>query len=262
MAISGRPHPRLQAHQEGPILVLTLDHERSGNAQLPSLWLSLAEIARSLTSDVRVVILRATGPDFSRGLDSGWLAGEADEPGLPELAEQCRLQEQAVSDEILEYQQAFAAWTRTHVVSIASVQGAATGVGLQLALSCDLRIVSDDARLKMLQPGVGTLPILGGTHTLVELIGYSRAVEICATGREIGGAEAVRTGLAALSVPRDDLDEATRDLADAVLANSPSGIRTVTSLLRSALTATPQQQQYVERSAFLRLLATVRGGDA
>ncbi len=251
------PHPRLRVRQDGPILTVTLDHDRSGNAQLPSLWLSLAEIGRSLTADVRVVIMRGAGPDFSRGLDGEWLAGRGHEPGLPELAAWADRDQQSASDEILGYQQAFTIWSRTHAVSIASVQGAATGVGLQLALACDLRVVADDARLRLMQPGVGSLPVIGGTHTLVEAIGYSRALEIAATGREITGAEATRMGLAALHVPPHELDEACRDLADAVLANSPDGIRTVTSLLRSALTASPEQQQYVERTAFLRLLGQV-----
>lgn len=260
--IPSRPHPRLRLHQEGPILTLTLDDERTGNAQLPSLWLSLAEIGRSLTADVRVVIIRASGPDFSRGLDPDWLAGRGQEPGLPEIADRVYAQEQALGDEIYSYQQAFSAWTRTHAISIAAVQGAATGVGMQLALGCDLRVVSDHVRLRMLQPGVGTLPVLGGTHALVELIGYSRALEICTSGREIGAAEATRIGLAALQVPEAELDEACRDLADAILANAPSGIRTVTSLLRSAVTASPEQQQYAERTAFLHLLASLQGGEA
>lgn len=258
---SDAPHPRLRVRQDGPILTVTLDHERSGNGHVPSMWLSLAEIARALTADVRVVILRAEGPDFSRGLDGDWLAGRGHEPGLSDLAEWARRDQQSASDEILGYQQAFTIWSRTHAISIAAVQGAATGVGLQLALACDLRVVADDARLRLMQPGVGSLPIIGGTHTLVEAVGYGRALEIAATGREISGTEAVRIGLAALSVPPEELDEACRDLADAVLANSPAGIRTVTSLLRSALTASPEQQQYVERTAFLRLLGQVLDGE-
>ncbi|TWP37262.1 enoyl-CoA hydratase/isomerase family protein [Leekyejoonella antrihumi] len=244
--------------QEGPILTLTLDHAASGNAQLPSLWLRLAEIGRDLRPDTRVVIIRANGPDFSRGIDSDWLAGRSAEPGLPELAGHTATQATAVNDEILEYQKAFAIWSRTHAVSIAAVQGEATGVGLQLALACDLRIVSTNTRMRMHQPGLGVLPVLGGTHMLVNLVGYSRALEICTTGREVGGPEATRIGLAALHVPVGELDEACRDLADAVLANSPSGIRVVSSLLRSATTASPEQQQYLERTAFVHMLEALR----
>jgi len=248
--------------QEGPILTLTLDHAPSGNAQLPSLWRTLAQIGRDLAPEVRVVILRASGPDFSRGIDPDWTAGSGDEPGLRDLAALTATQETAVADEILEYQKAFAIWSRTHALSIAAVQGEATGVGMQLALACDLRIVATDSRLRMHQPGLGVLPVLGGTHMLVELLGYSRALEICTTGREVMGPEAARIGLAALHVQVDELDDACRDLADAMLANSPSGIRAVSSLLRSATTASPEQQQYLERTAFVHMLAALRGGDA
>lgn len=73
---------------------------------------------------------------------------------------------------------------------------------LQLALAADLRIVADDVGLVIAEPQLGLIPDLAGTTPLVRTLGYSVALEICATGRAIGAAEAVDRGLANLAVPR------------------------------------------------------------
>ena len=84
--------------------------------------------------------------------------------------------------EIAGYQEAFGVFARPGLVSIALVQGHAVGAGFQLALACDLRIAAEDAQFTMAEPSLGLVPDLGGTQSLVELIGYARALEICATG--------------------------------------------------------------------------------
>ena len=96
-------------------------------------------------------------------------------------------------------------WLRDErVISIAAVQGHAVGAGFQLALACDLRMVADDARFAMRETSLGLVPDLTGTAPLVRAIGYSRALEVCVTGRWIGAEEAVpdRPGLAAPSSAR------------------------------------------------------------
>ena len=81
------------------------------------------------------------------------------------------------------------------------MQGHAIGAGFQLALACDLRVFADDAQLRMAEATLGLVPDLAGTSTLVELVGYCRALEICLTGRPVGAAEALAIGLATLVVP-------------------------------------------------------------
>ncbi|BDZ58139.1 enoyl-CoA hydratase/isomerase family protein [Barrientosiimonas endolithica] len=137
------------------------------------------------------------------------------------------------------------------------MHGHAIGAGFQLALACDLRIVADDVQLAMRETSLGLVPDLAGTHPLVRLVGYSRALEICLTGRAVGAREAVDCGLASLSVPLAELDEATRDLADAVLANPPAAVLELKRLLRAAESSTPEQQQYAERTTQARLLSAL-----
>ena len=66
------------------------------------------------------------------------------------------------------------------------MRGYAIGAGFQLALSCDLRVVADDAQFSMKESALGLVPDLTGTKPLVESVGYARALEICATARMVG----------------------------------------------------------------------------
>ena len=103
-------------------------------------------------------------------------------------------------DTIASYQAGFSWLRRPEFISVAAVQGHAVGAGFQLALACDLRIAASDAQFRMAEPSLGLVPDLGGTQVLVDLVGYSRALEICATNRSVGAEEADRMGLVNLCV--------------------------------------------------------------
>ena len=196
---------------------------------------------------MRVVVLRAEGASFSAGMDRAMFTTGIDgEPGLVGLA---GLDDAALDAVIDGFQQAFAWWRDDRVVSIAAVQGHAVGAGFQLALACDLRVLADDAQLSMKEPSLGLVPDLGGTQPLVDLVGYSRALEICATGRWVGAAEAAATGLATIVVPVEELEAATRDLAAALLASPAGAVRATKALLRGAGRRTYDEQRAAERAA-------------
>src|SRR4029453_8188044 len=116
------------------------------------------------------------------------------------------------------YQEGFAWLRRPDLVSIAAVRGHAIGAGFQLALACDLRVLTDDAQLTMAEVSLGLVPDLGGTKRLVELVGYARALEICVLGRRIGAAEADRYGLATTVVAPAELDSTVAALTAQLLA--------------------------------------------
>lgn len=192
-------------------------------------------------------MLRAEGLSFSAGLDRAMLgAGLDGEPGLAALA---ALDDDALDAAIAGFQRAFTWWREVDAVTVAAVGGHAVGAGFQLALACDLRVVADDVQLAMRETSLGLVPDLAGTSPLVRIVGYPRALEICATGRWVGAQEAVRLGLAETAVPRAELDAAVDDLAAALLSPPAGAVAAVKRLLRSAEEASRADQLAAERAA-------------
>jgi enoyl-CoA hydratase/carnithine racemase len=255
-----RPHPHLQVVRDGPVLTVTLDDPARRNAQTPTLWTALADVAASVDGDVRVVVLRAEGPSFSAGLDRRMLV-PGGLPGEPDVLGTAASGTTATEAMIERFQAGFARWRSVPAVVVAAVQGHAVGAGLQLALAADLRVVADDVQLSMRETSLGLVPDLGGTAPLVALVGYARALEICATGRSVGAAEAVATGLANLAVPAAELADATADLVSALLAAPAAALRELKPLLAAATQGLPDEQLRAERRAQARLLqGLVQGG--
>lgn len=236
------------------VLQVRLDRPERLNAQTPEMWRALAEIGRTLPAQVRAVVLTGSGTSFSAGLDRSVLADVA---GLGTA------DRDTVEATIAAYQDAFTCWRQPGILSVAAVGGHAIGAGFQLALACDLRICADDVSFAMAETTLGLVPDLGGTGALVRAVGEAAAVELCLTGRRIGGQEALRLGLAQLVVPRADLDAAVHDLLAAVLA-SPAGATAATlDLVRGAGTRAADDQLAAERAAQtgrLRALADQAAG--
>jgi enoyl-CoA hydratase/carnithine racemase len=223
------------------------------NAQTPTLWLALRDIGRELPGTVRVVVVRGEGRAFSAGLDREMFAQAAGPAGLAALPP-----DQADAA-VRSYQEGFGWLARPDLVSVAAVQGHAIGAGFQLALACDIRLVAEDALFCMAEPTLGLVPDLGGTKRLVDAVGYSRAVEICLTGRRVGAAEAERIGLATLVVPRAELEPATADLVAGLLSTNRDASVETKALLAAAGGRTQAEQEAAERSAQLRRLRDLAG---
>ena len=254
-------HPGLRIQHDGPVLTVTLASPETRNAQTPSLWLALAEVGESLPPEVRVVVICGEGASFSAGLHRqmlapGGLRGEADILALATADE-------GLDETIAGFQRGFTVWRSVPAVVVAVVQGHAVGAGLQLALAADLRLLADDAQLSMREVQLGLIPDLGGTGPLVHVVGYARALEICATGRFVGAEEAAAIGLATAVVPRADLSAAADDLVAALLAAPADALKALKPLLANGIDATPHEQLAAERAAqagLLRSLAqTARG---
>jgi enoyl-CoA hydratase/carnithine racemase len=235
---------------DGPTATVTLDRPESRNSQTPATWRAMAAFGAELPDDVRAVVVRGEGPAFSAGLDRSMLdpttTGEETVAGL--LAQD----DATISATIDEYQQGFT-WLRDpRFVSIAAVQGYAIGAGFQLALSCDVRVIADDAQFCMKESALGLVPDLTGTKPLVESVGYARALEICATARMVGAVEAVDIGLALTAVPAAELDGTVADLVAALTAALPGAVRETKALLLGAASLELDEQRRLEREAQVR----------
>jgi enoyl-CoA hydratase len=122
--------------------------------------------------------------------------------------------------------------------TIAAIRGYALGGGLELAMACDLRVCSHQAKLGQPEVGVGIIPGAGGTYRMPRLIGLGRAKELIYTGRVIDAAEAHSAGLVNRVVPDDTVVDAARDLARQIVRNSPLALRLAKRALNTVFEAT------------------------
>ncbi len=165
--------------------------------------------------NVRVVIFKGAGEKaFSAGMD------------LKERA-------QGESPSILERRQAkitAAIHTQTRAVAaiskptIGAIRGYAVGGGLELALACDIRIASEDAKLGLAEVRRGIIPGSGGTQRLPRLIGTAKALEICLTGELVSGIEAHWLGLVNAVVPANAVLKTAEELAGRILKGAPVSV--------------------------------------
>jgi enoyl-CoA hydratase/carnithine racemase len=234
----------------GAVATVTLSRPERRNALTPSMWFGLAKIGAAIPGNVRVVVVRGAGPSFCAGIDlrmfsPGGVPGEESRPGVTDPG---------FEDSIARFQAGYT-WLRNPAfVSIAAVQGHAIGGGFQLALSCDLRVLADNAQLCMKEPALGLVPDLTGTKPLVDIVGLPRAVELCLTARTVDALEARELRLAELVVPAADLDGAVADLVAALLSTDAAAARATKALLAQAPGNTLEQQAAAERAAQSGLL--------
>ncbi|MEP7092076.1 MAG: enoyl-CoA hydratase/isomerase family protein, partial [Nocardioidaceae bacterium] len=230
---------------------VTLDRPATKNSQTPATWNALRIIGGALDPEVRVVVVQGAGDTFSSGLDRR-LIGPGGADGGTSVMGLTDMPDGELAESIAGWQEGFTWLRRPEIISVAAVRGAAVGAGFQLALACDLRVLADDARFSMREPLLGLVPDLTGTKPLVDLVGYSRALEICATTRWVSAAEAREIGLATAVVPGDELEDAVADLVAALTAPIYGAVSETKALLQSALRLDLDDQRLAEREAQVR----------
>jgi enoyl-CoA hydratase/carnithine racemase len=191
------------------------------NALDGAMFEALVEAGRGLKSQrgLRAVVLSGEGRAFCAGLDVASFMGG----GGRSLFER--------SDESPANlaQRAAWIWTELPVPVIAAIHGVAYGGGLQIALGADVRFVTPDARLSVMEIKWGLIPDMSGSQTLRRLVRLDVAKELTFTGRVVSGSEAVELGLA--THVSDTPREAALELAREIAVKSPSAIRAGKQLL-------------------------------
>lgn len=236
-----------------------LDRPEVRNAQTFATWASLAQVPATLPGTTRVVLIRGAGPDFSAGLDLRML-----QPGgwgsEGEFADLVTGDDASIASRIAGFQRGFTCWPVLDAVVIAVVQGRAIGAGFQLALAADLRVLTDDAALRMAEVTLGLVPDLGGTQRLIELVGPARALELCLTGRTVEATEADRLGLVNRMVSTKDQQIGVEELVENILAQPAAAVRAGKLLLAGSSKRTPAEQLEAERATQVPLLRGIASG--
>ena len=139
---------------------------------------------------------------------------------------------------------------------IAAVNGYALGGGCEIALSCHLRIASDNAVFAQPEVKIGLLPGWGGTQRLPRIIGRGLANEIILTGRNVTAKEALDISLVNRVVPQEELMNTCFDIANAILKNSPNAIAESIKLIRLAAGMNLEKGLSKEAKSFSKLFET------
>jgi enoyl-CoA hydratase/carnithine racemase len=211
------------------IAVMTLNSPETRNVlgfDAPSREIEAACASISADRDVRAVVLTGAGKAFSAGGDIKAMLGRLDEAGR-----------QPVDDRYY-YKEGIHRIPRAlydlEVPTIAAVNGAAVGAGLDLACMCDIRIAAEGATFAESFVRLGIIPGDGGAFLLQRLVGVAKAAEMTFTGEAIGAADALACGLVTKVVPPADLMPAAMDLARRIAVNPPHALRMAKRLMRES----------------------------
>ena len=139
---------------------------------------------------------------------------------------------------------------------IAAINGYALGGGLELAMACDIRIASENARVGQPEVNVGLIPGWGGTQRLPRFVGKGIAKELIFTGKMIDAKTAERIGLVNMVVPSENLKSAVEEFCKEVMSKSPIAIRLVKELINSSTETDPRIGLIQEAEAFGVLSST------
>lgn len=138
---------------------------------------------------------------------------------------------------------------------IAAVHGYVLGSGIEIALCCDIRIASDDAKFGLPEVGLGIIPAAGGTQTLPRTVGRARALEMLLTNRRISAEEAYRIGLVNRLVAREKLLQAAEGMARKIASYNPIAVRNAKKAVMRGLDLTLKEGLDLEKMLASQLAA-------
>ncbi|MEO7851714.1 MAG: crotonase/enoyl-CoA hydratase family protein [Rubrivivax sp.] len=226
--------PRISVNLQDGVADVRLQRTDKMNALDDQMFEALRTTGEKLKTlrGVRVVVLSGEGRGFCAGLDTGNFGKMASgERGGERL-----VQGQRTAGGANASQQAVMVWRELPVPVIAAVHGVAYGGGFQLMLGADLRFVTADAKLSIMEINWGLVPDMGGVVLLRRLVRDDVARELSYTGRVFSGAEALQLGLAT-RVCDDPLADALA-LAAQIAARSPTAMRAAKRLFDLSADAT------------------------
>jgi enoyl-CoA hydratase/carnithine racemase len=215
----------------GAVRHVVMNRPEKRNAMNQELLRELGHALRAAGDDasVQCVVLRGEGPVFSAGVDLGELASFAGDPSVLrpfrsvflDCANACETMPKPV---------------------VCQIHHTCVGGALEVALGADLRVASSDTQLGLPEVRLGIIPDVGGSTRLPAVVGLGRAKEMIMTARLIGAAEAQRIGLVNRVAEPEQLADATQQLVEELLANSPVAVgrakRVIDASARPALAQT------------------------
>ena len=242
------PYSNILLDCDGCIATITLNRPDKLNAYTTEMGDEFTHAFRALERDasVRVVIVTGAGRAFCAGVDLEHLAAHTAGKNVskgPQLGEEDFLRELPLE------------MRASSKPIIAAINGHAGGVGMTMAMPCDVRIAADDAKLGFVFGRLGILPGLGSTHLLPQLVGMARAQELVLTAKKILGSEAAAIGLVNKALPRDEVLPAARAMAQEMSELDPIVLAYAKKALQFGAAHTMAEAMKNEQSQSPRLKA-------
>ena len=208
---------RVERDEARGVATITLDVPGKFNRVSMAARDELRGVFEELDRDesVRYVVLAGAGDAFTAGGD------------IPGFLERSAWNVSRLADNV-------AAPERCTKPVIAALHGYCFGVGLELALACDLRVAADDLQLGFPEVTIGMIPGSGGTQRLARLVGLGRAKDIVMRGRRVAAEEALALGLVTEVVAAAELDDAVSRLLDELSRHSPLALAMAKRVLNQA----------------------------
>jgi enoyl-CoA hydratase/carnithine racemase len=200
----------VRVEEDGRVRHIVLNRPEKRNAINMDVISALHETAMEVADnpEVHCVVLRGEGKGFSAGIDLSGLVDLGGESGsLRSFRRVCV--------ETVNFLENMAKPT------IAQIHGHCLGLGAELSVACDLRVMADDATWGLPETRLGLIPDVGGCTRLPALVGLGIAKELVMTGRRIDARECHRIGLANRIASAANLDDETQALVDELLAAAP-----------------------------------------
>ncbi len=230
--------------QKGHIAVLTLNRPEVLNAFNYALLNALHEYVVKIqtSSDIRVVIITGAGEKaFSAGAD---------------LKERKTLTEEEVRRNIFKIGEVFNAVDSLPQPTIAAINGAAFGGGLELALACDFRIAQTESIMGLTETSLAIIPGAGGTQRLPRLIGEAKALELILMAKRVTAAEALSICLVYDVSRKEDLIGTSMKWAERMLVNGPLALKQAKFAIKQGMNADLQTGLRIEQKAYELLIPT------
>ena len=223
------------------VATLTLDRPDALNAMGPAFFeeLPAAMTAIEEAKDVRVVLLQAAGRAFCAGLDLKQmgpeiLQGEPDASPVQQRA--------ALRDTIRSMQAAITSVAECRVPVIAAIQGPCIGGAIDLISACDIRLATTDATFSVRETRMAMVADLGTLQRLPQILPDGYVAELVYTGKDVSGQRAAEMGLVNRVVDTPEaLQEAAREMAQQIAANSPLAVEGAKHVLRKSRTQSVEE---------------------
>ena len=202
-----------QLHEDDGIMELELNRPEAMNALSQSFLDEIITALEQVQADpnARVLIIKsASHKAFCAGAD---------------LKERRQMNEDQVRAAVGKIRRTMNLVNGLKIPTIAAIRGVALGGGFELALACDLRVVSETATIGLTETRLAIIPGAGGTQRLSRLIGVARAKDLIFTGRKLTGVEAYQMGIAEYLVTDVEVHQRAKELAKDIAQAGPIAIR-------------------------------------